>query len=87
MRYIHSNGSDYSVCCIHSHYTIYTPKIIMTAEEYYKKGNEYRQRGDWQMAINNYIQAIQLDPQSPAVEAKQMLDDILNFYHKDYYNP
>ena len=39
------------------------------------------------MAINNYIQAIQLDPQSPAVEAKQMLDDILNFYHKDYYNP
>ena len=59
----------------------------MTAEEYYKKGNEYRQRGDWQMAINNFIQAIQLDPQSPAVEAKQMLDDILNFYHKDYYNP
>ena len=87
MRYIHSNCSDYSVCCIYSHYTIYTPKIIMTAEEYYKKGNEYRQRGDWQMAINNYIQAIQLDPQSPAVEAKQMLDDILNFYHKDYYNP
>jgi tetratricopeptide (TPR) repeat protein len=59
----------------------------MTAEEYYKKGNEYRKRGDWQMAINNYIQAIELDPQSPAVEAKQMLDDILNFYHKDYYNP
>ena len=69
-----------------------TPKLLhspktMTAEEYYKKGNEYRKRGDWQMAINNYIQAIELDPQSPAVEAKQMLDDILNFYHKDYYNP
>ena len=24
---------------------------------------------------------------SPAVEAKKMIDDILNFYHKDAYNP
>ena len=59
----------------------------MTAEEYYKKGNEYRQQGNWQMAINHYLEAIALDPDSPAVEAKKMLDDILNFYHKDYYNP
>lgn len=59
----------------------------MTAEEYYQKGNEYRQAGNWQMAINNYLEAIALDPESPAVHAKAMLDDILNFYHKDYYNP
>ncbi len=59
----------------------------MTAEEYYKKGNEYRQQGNWQMALNNYLEAIALDPESPAVQAKEMLDDILNFYHKDYYNP
>lgn len=59
----------------------------MTAEEYYKLGNEYRKKGDWQMAINNYMEAIALDPNSPAVQAKEMLDDILNFYHKDYYNP
>ncbi len=59
----------------------------MTAEELYKKGNEYRQQGNWQMAINHYLEAIALDPDSPAVEAKKMLDDILNFYHKDYYNP
>ncbi|MBR0116161.1 MAG: tetratricopeptide repeat protein [Prevotella sp.] len=59
----------------------------MTAEEYYKLGNEYRKKGDWQMAINNYMEAIALDPDSPAVQAKEMLDDILNFYHKDYYNP
>ena len=39
------------------------------------------------MAINNYLEAIALDPDSPAVHAKQMLDDILSFYHKDYYNP
>ncbi len=59
----------------------------MTAEEYYKKGNEYRRTGNWQMALNNYLEAIALDPESPAVHAKAMLDDILNFYHKDYYNP
>lgn len=59
----------------------------MTAEEWYKKGNEYRRQGNFQEAINSYLEAIALDPQSPAVEAKQMLDDILNFYNKDAYNP
>lgn len=59
----------------------------MTAEEYYKLGNQYRQQGNWQEAINNYIAAIELDADSPAVEAKAMLDDILNFYNKDAYNP
>ncbi len=59
----------------------------MTAEEYYRKGNEYRRQGNWQMALNNYLEAIALDPESPALQAKEMLDDILNFYHKDYYNP
>ncbi len=59
----------------------------MTADEYYKLGNEYRRRGDWKHAIDNYLEAIELDPQSPAVEAKQMIDDILNFYCKDIYNP
>lgn len=59
----------------------------MTAEEYYKKGNAFRRQGDWQNAINCYIEAIRLDPESPAVEAKKMLDDILNYYCKDIYNP
>lgn len=59
----------------------------MTAEQHYKEGNECRRRGDWQGAINHYIAATQLDPESPAAEAKRMLDDILNFYHKDAYNP
>lgn len=59
----------------------------MTADEYYKLGNEYRRRGDWKHAIDNYLEAIELDPQSPAVEAKQIIDDILNFYCKDIYNP
>ncbi len=59
----------------------------MTAEEYYRLGNKFRKEGNWQEALNNYIEAIELDPDSPAVEAKKMLDDILNYYCKDMYNP
>ncbi len=59
----------------------------MTAEEYYQLGNRFRKEGNWQEAINNYIEAIELDPESPAVEAKKMLDDILGDYCKDMYNP
>lgn len=59
----------------------------MTAEEWYKKGNEYRKQSDWQHALDCYMEAIEIDPDSPAVEAKKMLEDILNFYNKDAYNP
>ena len=59
----------------------------MTAEDYYKLGNEYRRKGDWKHAIDNYLEAIALDPESPAVEAKQMLDDMFAFFCKDMYNP
>ena len=43
----------------------------MTAEDYYKRGNEFRKRGNWQEALNNYLEAIALDPDSPAAEAKK----------------
>ncbi|MBP5257694.1 MAG: tetratricopeptide repeat protein [Prevotella sp.] len=59
----------------------------MTADEYYQQGNEYRRQGNWQEALNSYMEAIALDPDSPAVTAKQMLDNILNYYCKDIYNP
>ena len=59
----------------------------MNSEEYYKQGNEYRRQGDFQQAMNCYLEAIALDPESPAVEAKKMLDDIMAFYCKDMYNP
>lgn len=59
----------------------------MTAEEYYQQGNEYRRQGDWQHAINCYMEATAIDPLSPAREAQKMLEDILNFYNKDAYNP
>ena len=59
----------------------------MNAEEYYQQGNHYRRQGDFQHALECYMEAIALDPDSPARQAKEMLDDILGFYCKDYYNP
>lgn len=57
------------------------------AQEWYEKGNAFRKESKWHEAINCYIKAIELDPDSPAVEAKRMLDDIMAFYCKDMYNP
>ena len=59
----------------------------MTADEYYQLGNGYRRKGDWKHALDNYMEAIELDSESPAVEAKRMLDDIMSYYCKDMYNP
>lgn len=55
-------------------------------EAFYLLGNAYRKTGNWQQALNNYQQAIDINPESPAVNARQMVIDILNFYHKDMYN-
>lgn len=53
---------------------------------FYLRGNAYRKKGDWQGALNNYLEAIALNPESPAVQARQMIMDILEFYNKDMYN-
>ena len=55
-------------------------------EAYYLLGNAYRKQGNWQMALNNYLEAMERNPESPAVHAHQMTMDILNFYNKDMYN-
>ena len=57
-----------------------------TDEPFYLLGNAYRKQGNWQMALNNYLEAIEKNPESPAVNAKKMLMDILEFYNKDMYN-
>lgn len=53
---------------------------------YYLRGNAYRKKGDWKRALDNYQYAIDLNPDSPATQARKMLMDILNFYHKDMFN-
>ena len=59
----------------------------MTSREYYEEGNENRRKGNFAAAINSYIKAIELDAESPAVEATAMLADIPNFYNTAASNP
>ena len=61
-------------------------KPVGKDEAYYLMGNAYRKLGDWQKALNNYQSAIELNPDSPALQARKMVMDILNFYNKDMYN-
>ena len=53
---------------------------------YYLLGNAYRKKGDWQGAINNYLEAMEINPDSPAKNAYRIANDILDFYNKDMYN-
>lgn len=55
-------------------------------EAYYLLGNAYRKRGDNRLALNNYLEAIALNPDSPAQQAYDMIISILDFYNKDMYN-
>lgn len=57
-----------------------------TAQAYYLLGNAYRKQGNWQNALNSYQEAIALDPDSPATDARRMIMDILEFYNKDMFN-
>lgn len=54
---------------------------------YYLLGNAWRKKGNWQQAINNYLEALKLNPDSPAAGALEIANDILAFYNKDLYNP
>ena len=57
------------------------------AKAYYLRGNAYRQNGNVRMALNSYLESMDLDPDGPAAEAYRHIQELLDFYNKDYYNP
>ena len=57
------------------------------AHAYYLRGNAYRQNGNVRMALNSYLESMELDPDGPAAEAYRHIQELLDFYNKDYYNP
>ena len=57
------------------------------AQALYEQGNQHRRNQQWSLAINAYEQAAALDPSSPAVHARQMLQQIMDYRCKEYYNP
>lgn len=57
------------------------------ANAYYLRGNAYRQQGNVRLALNSYLESMELDPDGPAAEAYRHVQELLDFYNKDYYNP
>ena len=58
----------------------------MDEDLFYLLGNAWRKKGNWQMAMNNYLEAVHLNPESPAARALEIANEILAFYNKDMYN-
>lgn len=51
------------------------------------RGMQYWSMGDRAAAINDYLAAIKLNPESKAKMALKATNDILDYYNKDLYNP
>lgn len=54
---------------------------------YYLKGTLFWKQGNWKMAIENYLKATEINPESPARQAYEMVMEIINFSNPDLYNP
>lgn len=56
-------------------------------EAYTMRGMKYWGLQQRASAINDYLAAIRLNPDSKAVEALKATNDILDYYNTDLYNP
>ena len=56
-------------------------------EAYTLRGLRHWALGHRAKAINDYLKAISINPQSRAVQALESAKSILDFYNKDLYNP
>lgn len=51
------------------------------------RGMKYWTLNNRQLAINDYLRAIEINPESKAKTALEYANSILDFYNKDLYNP
>ena len=51
------------------------------------RGMKHWSLGERALAINDYLEAIRINPDSKARQALQATNDILDYYNKDLYNP
>lgn len=51
------------------------------------RGMKYWSCGNRALAINDYLAAIKINPESKAVQALKATNEILDYYNKDLYNP
>lgn len=56
-------------------------------ELYYERGKLYWKAGRRAEAITDFNSAKTINPKSPAAEYLNMVNDIMDFYNTDIYNP
>lgn len=56
-------------------------------EAYTLRGMKYWGMQNRSAAINDYLTAIRLNPESKALQALKATNEILDYYNKDLYNP
>ena len=61
--------------------------MISEAERYYNEGLDHAHHSEWGAAATAFKRALALDPDSPARESLSMINDIMDYYHKDNFNP
>jgi len=64
----------------------FVSKNPLSDKAFFLLGNAYRKKENWELALNNYRQAIEINPDSPAKYAYNMVIEILEFYNKDMFN-
>ena len=79
---IYENKTDEAIRLL----TEYIEKHPGSDEAYFLLGNAYRKQGQIRLALNNYLTAMELNPDSPAKTAYDAQIRILDFYNKDMYN-
>ncbi|MCD8136873.1 MAG: tetratricopeptide repeat protein [Parabacteroides gordonii] len=79
---INENKTDEAIRLLNE----YIEKYPGNDEAYFLLGNAYRKLGEIRLALNNYLTAVELNPDSPAKTAYDAQIRILDFYNKDMYN-
>lgn len=60
-------------------------KSVPEDQLHYLLGNAYYKKGKWKEAIEHYLEACELNSESPAREKLKMAYEILDFYNKDVF--
>lgn len=59
----------------------------MSEQEYIEQGDISWKEQDWKGCLDNYAEAIRINPHSQAIAKREMVMNIINFFNKDMLNP
>ena len=65
---LYEEGADKAIAEVEKYISTQTEELDFA---YYILGNAYRKKGDWQGAINNYLQAMAIEEEMKSLGAKE----------------